>query len=322
MYISETKAFDYEKLYQVVQVVVTNLNNVIDINYYPTPKTKRSNFKHRPVGIGVQGLADVFFKMDLAFVSDEAKEINIKIFETIYYAALEKSMLLSKQRLEAMRFLKEQYYLNNWTFISDEDELPKFDYYCPLMSLPLIYNTNLDKIPDVNFGYIVDDCKRTHWIQKIGIKTKPRVGIAWSGNPSHSNDHNRSIELANFMSLMPNDFEFISLQINIKDRDLDVVQLNQIKHFGGDIADFTDTATLCDLVDVVISVDTSVAHLSASMQKPTWVLLPFSPDWRWLLDREDSPWYPSVKLYRQNSLGDWKTVLKRISTDLSKLKGI
>jgi ribonucleoside-diphosphate reductase alpha subunit len=129
MYISETKAFDYEKLYQVVQVVVTNLNNVIDINYYPTPKTKRSNFKHRPVGIGVQGLADVFFKMDLAFVSDEAKEINIKIFETIYYAALEKSMLLSKQRLEYMRFLKEQYYLNNWTFISDDDECREYNIY-------------------------------------------------------------------------------------------------------------------------------------------------------------------------------------------------
>jgi ribonucleotide reductase alpha subunit len=129
MYISEAKTFDYEKLYQVVQVVVTNLNNVIDINYYPTPKTKRSNFKHRPVGIGVQGLADVFFKMDLAFISDEAKEINIKIFETIYYAALEKSMLLSKQRLGYMRFLKEQYYLNNWTFISDDDECREYNIY-------------------------------------------------------------------------------------------------------------------------------------------------------------------------------------------------
>lgn len=129
MYISEAKTFDYEKLYQVVQVVVANLNNVIDINYYPTPKTKRSNFKHRPVGIGVQGLADVFFKMDLAFVSDEAKEINIKIFETIYYAALEKSMLLSKQRLEAMKFLKEQYYLNNWTFTSEEDECREYNIY-------------------------------------------------------------------------------------------------------------------------------------------------------------------------------------------------
>ena len=129
MYINEAKTFDYEKLYEVVQVVVANLNNVIDINYYPTPKTKRSNFKHRPVGIGVQGLADVFFKMDLAFVSDEAKEINIKIFETIYYAALEKSMLLSKQRLELMKFLKEQYYLNNWTFINDEDECREYKIY-------------------------------------------------------------------------------------------------------------------------------------------------------------------------------------------------
>ena len=129
MYISEDKSFDYEKLYNVVQVVVSNLNNVIDINYYPTPKTKRSNFKHRPVGIGIQGLADVFFKMDLAFTSDQAKEINIKIFETIYYAALEKSMLLSKQRLEYMRFLKEQYYLNNWTFITDEDECREYNIY-------------------------------------------------------------------------------------------------------------------------------------------------------------------------------------------------
>jgi ribonucleotide reductase alpha subunit len=129
MYISETKTFDYEKLYNVVQVVVANLNNVIDINYYPTPKTKRSNFKHRPIGIGVQGLADVFFKMDLAFISDQAKEINIKIFETIYYAALEKSMLLSKQRLGYMRFLKEQYYLNNWTFISDDDECREYNIY-------------------------------------------------------------------------------------------------------------------------------------------------------------------------------------------------
>jgi ribonucleoside-diphosphate reductase alpha subunit len=129
MYISETKTFDYEKLYQVVQIVVANLNNVIDINYYPTPKTKRSNFKHRPIGIGVQGLADVFFKMDLAFISDEAKEINIKIFETIYYAALEKSMLLSKQRLEAMKFLKQQYYFNNWTFTSDDDECREYNIY-------------------------------------------------------------------------------------------------------------------------------------------------------------------------------------------------
>ena len=129
MFVKEDKTFDYDKLYQVTQVVTNNLNNVIDINYYPTPKTKRSNFKHRPIGIGVQGLADVFFKMDLAFISDQAKEINIKIFETIYYAALEKSMLLAKERYEVIKFLKEQYDLNNWTFISDEDECREYKIY-------------------------------------------------------------------------------------------------------------------------------------------------------------------------------------------------
>ena len=129
MYVKDDKTFDYDKLYQVTQVVVNNLNNVIDINYYPTPKTKRSNFKHRPIGIGVQGLADVFLKMDLAFTSPQAKEVNIKIFETIYYASLEKSMLLSKQRYETMKFLKHQYELNNWTFISDEQECRDYNIY-------------------------------------------------------------------------------------------------------------------------------------------------------------------------------------------------
>jgi len=129
MFVKEDKTFDYDKLYEVTQVVTNNLNNVIDINYYPTPKTRRSNFKHRPIGIGVQGLADVFFKMDLPFISDQAKEINIKIFETIYYASLEKSMLLAKERFKAMKFLKEQYEVNNWTFISDEDECREYDIY-------------------------------------------------------------------------------------------------------------------------------------------------------------------------------------------------
>jgi ribonucleotide reductase alpha subunit len=129
MFVKEDKTYDYDKLYEVTQVVTNNLNNVIDINYYPTPKTRRSNFKHRPIGIGVQGLADVFFKMDLPFISEQAKEINIKIFETIYYASLEKSMLLAKERFRAMRFLKQQYDLNNWTFISDEDECREYNIY-------------------------------------------------------------------------------------------------------------------------------------------------------------------------------------------------
>ena len=129
MFVNSDKTFDYTKLYNVTQVLVTNLNNVIDINYYPTPKTLRSNFKHRPIGIGIQGLADVFFKMDLAFTSNQAKEINNKIFETIYYAALEKSMLISKERYQYMLKLDEYYKLGLWSFVSNEDECRDYNIH-------------------------------------------------------------------------------------------------------------------------------------------------------------------------------------------------
>ena len=129
MFVNSDKTFDYTKLYNVTQVLVTNLNNVIDINYYPTPKTLRSNFKHRPIGIGIQGLADVFFKMDLAFTSNQAKETNIKIFETIYYAALEKSMLISKERYQYMLKLDEYYKLGLWSFVSNEDECRDYNIH-------------------------------------------------------------------------------------------------------------------------------------------------------------------------------------------------
>jgi len=129
MYVNEDKTFNYEELYKVTQILVENLNNIIDINFYPTEKTRRSNFKHRPIGIGVQGLADVFFKMDLPFTSNEAKEINKLIFETIYYAALEKSMLISKERLNELIFLKEHYNFNNWSFVSNEQECRTYEIY-------------------------------------------------------------------------------------------------------------------------------------------------------------------------------------------------
>ena len=102
MFVKDDKTFNYEKLYEITKILVNNLNNIIDLNFYPTPKTKLSNFKHRPIGIGVQGLADVFFKMDLPFTSDEAKAINTKIFETMYYAAIEKSYEMSKERYDGI----------------------------------------------------------------------------------------------------------------------------------------------------------------------------------------------------------------------------
>tara|TARA_B100001758_G_C18409178_1_gene614355 strand:+ start:733 stop:3303 length:2571 start_codon:yes stop_codon:yes gene_type:complete len=122
MFVNEDKTFDYEKLYRVTRVITNNLNKVIDINYYPTIKTKTSNMLHRPIGIGVQGLADVFFKMNLAFTSDEANNVNKKIFETIYYAAMKESCEISKLRQQDMKFIIDEYKNNNWKFSTDNND--------------------------------------------------------------------------------------------------------------------------------------------------------------------------------------------------------
>ena len=113
-------------------------------------------------------------------------------------------------------------------------------------------------------------------------------------------------------------FEYVCLQKELREVDRAVLEKSEIKYFGAELNDFTDTAALCELMDVVISVDTSVAHLAGALGKPTWVLLPYVPDWRWLLNRVDSPWYPSVKLYRQEADRDWGPVLERLAEDLLK----
>ena len=122
MFVKEDKTFDYVKLADVTKVLVTNLNNIIDVNFYPNKKTSRSNYRHRPVGIGVQGLADTFFKMDIAFTSDEAKTVNKYIFETIYFAALEKSNDISRERGEGMEYLKTEYVAKKWSFTDQEPD--------------------------------------------------------------------------------------------------------------------------------------------------------------------------------------------------------
>ena len=129
MFVKEDKTFDYDKLYEVTKVLVTNLNNIIDINFYPNEKTRKSNYSHRPIGIGVQGLADAFFKMNLAFTSEEAKEVNKLIFETIYYAALERSYEISYERMEGMKYLASEYDCKNWNFTSHEPHSRNYEIY-------------------------------------------------------------------------------------------------------------------------------------------------------------------------------------------------
>lgn len=196
------------------------------------------------------------------------------------------------------------------------DPLPDFDYHCPLLSLPLAFETNLDSIPQPTPYLCVEPIKLTVWRDRLGEKTKPRIGLVWSGNVDHKNDRNRSIALIELITNLSPDYEYVSLQKEVRENDRKALSESPIRHYEEYLLDFTDTAALCDLVDLVISVDTSVAHLAGSIGKKTWLLLPYVPDWRWLLNRSDSPWYVSMLLYRQNHDRQWSPVLKRLNKDL------
>ncbi len=204
--------------------------------------------------------------------------------------------------------------------VAKGSSLPAFDYHCPLLSLPLAFKTNLDTIPAANSYLSVPSDKRSAWTARLGKRTRPRVGLVWSGSTAHKNDKNRSFLLSDFIEGLPDGFQYVSLQKEVRDADRTTLASHRdLLHFGEAIEDFSDTAALCELVDVVVSVDTSVAHLAGGLGRPVWIVLPFNSDWRWLLDRNDSPWYPTVTLYRQQALGDWGQVFKSVAADLRRL---
>jgi len=198
--------------------------------------------------------------------------------------------------------------------------LPFFDFHTPLLSLPLAFKTDINNIPNPTYYLAPTITNLSKWKVKLGEKVLPRVGLVWSGNSTHINDHNRSLLLENLLVLLPNQFEYISLQKEVREIDESVLLNSPIKHFGESINDFADTAALCKLMDIVISVDTSVAHLSGAIGNATYLLLPYSPDWRWLLERTDSPWYQTTRLYRQSTDGEWNHALAELINDLLKLK--
>jgi len=197
------------------------------------------------------------------------------------------------------------------------EPLPDFDYHCPLLSLPLAFNTDLATIPAEN-RYIFSPAERVQkWQAILGDKTLPRIGLAWSGSPRHKNDYNRSIPFSQFKQLLNTNAHFYSLQKDLRDDEAALLtDCSDIQHFGDQLHDFSDTAALCELMDIIISVDTSIAHLAGAMGKRVWILLPYNPDWRWMLDREDSAWYPSTRLFRQPAPRDWQTVLDKVNGEL------
>ena len=204
--------------------------------------------------------------------------------------------------------------------IARGDALPKADFHCPLLSLPFLFRTRLDTIPAPSAYVAASSGKVSAWQERLGAASLPRVGIVWSGSSTHLNDNNRSIPLSLLAAGLPANVQLVSLQKEVRPDDWKFLETHpEILHFGAQLQDFSDTAALVQLMDIVISVDTSVAHLAAAMGRPVWILLPYLPDWRWLLERADSPWYPTARLFRQSVLRDWPGVVAQAAAALAEI---
>jgi cytochrome c-type biogenesis protein CcmH/NrfG len=197
--------------------------------------------------------------------------------------------------------------------VADGEALPPFEFHCPLLSLPLACGTSLATVPAEIPYLFADPAMVDVWRTKLTATSPPRIGVAWAGNPRHQHDYRRSIPLADFLNIADDQSQLYCLQNTLKPTDRTILDKRTgVRYFGDELHDFADTAALIALMDLVITVDTAVAHLAAAMGKPVWILLPFQPDWRWLREREDSPWYPTARLFRQPAVGDWNSVLKNV----------
>jgi tetratricopeptide (TPR) repeat protein len=188
-----------------------------------------------------------------------------------------------------------------------------FDLHCPLMSLPLAFRTEIETIPN-HVPYLAPPGEsRRHWRDRLGPRRDLRVGLAWSGSSGHKEDSGRSIPLEQFGPIIAAAPEAYCLQRDLRPLDIPALAMHRrIGFFGHELRDFADTAALAAEMDLVISVDTSVLHLAGALGRPVWGLIPFAADWRWLYNREDSPWYPTMRLFRQRSIGDWGEVVQRV----------
>ena len=194
--------------------------------------------------------------------------------------------------------------------IASDAPIPKIDFHCPLLSLPLAFKTDLKTIPAAPSYLHADPALVAAWAQRVPATKGKRIGFACSGRAAHKNDRNRTLKLADFMAVASPGQQFVCLQNEVRAGDQAWLRArSDVLHFGSELGSFSDTAALIQAMDLVVTVDTSVAHLAGALGKPTFVLLPYKPDWRWLLKRSDSPWYPSMRLFRQAKRGDWHDAL-------------
>jgi tetratricopeptide (TPR) repeat protein len=194
--------------------------------------------------------------------------------------------------------------------------LPPFDLQCSLASLPLAFRTRIETIPAAG-GYVaIPQAQAERWAGILGPAQRPRIGVVWSGNPANKANVNRKVPQERLLAAMPEGVELVNLQVEMDDaeaRRLDAAGVTRADHH---IVDFADTAGLLAHLDLVVTVDTGVAHLAGALGRPAWVLLSYVPDWRWSLDRDDSPWYASLRLFRQDRPADWTGPLDRLRAEL------
>jgi Flp pilus assembly protein TadD len=199
--------------------------------------------------------------------------------------------------------------------------LPGFDLQCAIGSLPLAFQTRLETIPAAT-AYLPRPAEDriSAWESRLAKGEGLRVGLVWSGNSTHLNDRIRSIPLSRMAGLLDIDASFVSLQKDPRPADKAFLATRtDIQDFTADLADLSDTAALIECLDLIITVDTSVAHLAGALGRPTWILLPYTPDYRWLLGREDSPWYPTARLFRQTETRDYGQVIDQVRKELAEL---
>ena len=198
------------------------------------------------------------------------------------------------------------------------EKLPDFDRHQYLASLGAVFKTDLDTIP-ADIPYIVAPADRlAKWRERLPPHRGPRIGLVWSGNPEFPSNALRSVGLARLAPILSvPGLQFISLHRELRAEDAAALQASpQLIHFGAELEDLADTAAVVAQLDLVIGSDTSVIHLAGAMGRPVWLLTRFAPDWRWMLNRGDSPWYPTARLYRQPRIGDWQSVVERVRQEL------
>ena len=200
--------------------------------------------------------------------------------------------------------------------------LPHFDVHCPLLSIPGVLACDMATIPPPGGELAAPPELAGSWKARLGEGGELRVGLVWAGNPQHGNDHHRSFRPLAFGPLLEvPGVRFYSMQKNRREGDdADLARLGRVEDIAPQLGDFADTAAALSALDLLVAADTSIVHLAGALGRPVWTMVPFSPDWRWLLGREDTPWYPSMRLFRQPAQRDWRSVMARVAAELARFR--